>query len=48
MQKIIEGLITIVLLIVLAYSVYALNKWNCKRVGMDYDIFVQGCIVKGK
>ena len=48
MSKIIEGLITIVLLIALACSIYSLNKWNCERVGMDYDIFIQGCIVKGK
>ncbi len=25
-----------------------LLRWNCNRVGMDFDPFVKGCIVRKK
>lgn len=28
------------------YWGYEFEKWNCNRVGMDFDYFVNGCVVR--
>lgn len=30
------------------YWGYEFEKWNCNRAGMDFDYFVDGCVVRKK
>lgn len=30
------------------YWGYEFEKWNCNRVGMDFDYFVDGCVVRNQ
>lgn len=47
MYDILKYLTILVLCLVLYYIGLQIRAWNCDRVGMDYDIFIQGCVVRG-
>lgn len=28
--------------------VFPIRKWNCERVGMTAEYFIEGCVIKGE
>lgn len=46
-SSILKYLIRIIVVVTIVYIAILVKAWNCDRVGMDYDIFIQGCVVRG-
>lgn len=39
-------LIMVVIAVIGVVVGYDIKRWNCDRVGMDADMFINGCVVR--